>query len=383
MKGLAITEKGIEDIAALEVKELINTKAEIKDSCVVFNIENLPDLCTLCYKSQSVSRILFLFDYFKFNNDILKPANEKISKIDFSDWLGKNTSFAVRCIKIRHNELSTAEIEEKFGEFIITNIKKNKNYAQKVNLEEPDIAFLVYINDNSCYIGIDFHGFDLSKRSYKIFMHPASLKGTIAYALVRIAGFEKSDTLLDPFAGSGIISIEAALFASNFPVNYYNKEKFAFLKFKPFSNLDFDKFFSKIDKKISKDTLDITGYDNSMKFVQYAKKNAKIAGIDKQINFSRVDVEWLDIKFKKNSVDKIVTDVPALSKYSDRGAVEKSYKELFYQADYVLKKEGIVVILVHDLSQIRKFYEEYNFKIVEQRSIYSGKQELFVVKLKR
>ena len=78
-----------------------------------------------------------------------------------------------------------------------------------------------------------------------------------------------------------------------------------------------------------------------------------------------------------------MTDIPPLSKYADKPAVEKSYKELFYQADYVLKKEGIVVILVHDLSQIRKFYEEYNFKIVEQRSIYSGKQELFVVKLKR
>ena len=33
--------------------------------------------------------------------------------------------------------------------------------------------------------------------------------------------------------------------------------------------------------------------------------------------------------------------------------------------------------------EIKKFYEEHNFKIIEQRSIYSGKQELFVVKLKR
>ena len=42
----------------------------------------------------------------------------------------------------------------------------------------------------------------------------------------------------------------------------------------------------------------------AMKFVVFARKNAKIAGIDKQINFSRVDIEWLDLKFKKNSVDK-------------------------------------------------------------------------------
>lgn len=383
MKGLAITEKGIGDITSLEIKELINTKTEVKESYVIFNIKSLKDLCLLCYKCQSVSRILFLLDDFKIINNLLNTAKGKIEKIDFSDWLSKDINFVVRCIKTGYDDLSTAEIEEKIGEFIIDNIKKNKNYKQKVNLEEPDIIFLVYINDNHCYVGIDFSGFDLSKRTYRIFTHPASLKGTIAYALVRIADFSKKNNLIDPFTGSGTIPIEAALFASNFPVNFYNKEKFSFLKLKPFHNLDFDKFFKNADKKINKEKLNITGYDNSMKFVNYAKKNAKIAGIDKQINFSRVDVEWLDIKFKKNSVDKIVTDVPILSKYSDKNAVEKVYKELFYQSDYVLKKEGVVIVIVRDLNTIIKFYEEHNFGVVDQRKVYSGKQELFIVKLKR
>ena len=153
------------------------------------------------------------------------------------------------------------------------------------------------------------------------------------------------------------------------------------MKLKPFKHFNFDKFFNNIDKKISKEKLKIIGYDHSMKFVNYAKKNAKIAGVAKKIHFSRVDVEWLDIKFKKNSVDKIVTDIPVLSKYSDQKAVEKAYKELFYQADYILKKNGAVVILIRDLASIKIFYEEYNFKIIEQMKIYSGKQQLFIVKL--
>ena len=53
-----------------------------------------------------------------------------------------------------------------------------------------------------------------------------------------------------------------------------------------------------------------------MKFVSFAKKNAKIAGVDKQINFSRCDLQNLDIKFKENEVDRIVTHLPS-SKNSD------------------------------------------------------------------
>ena len=380
MRGLAITERGIEDICAKEVKELINADAEIRESCVAFNVKKLPDLCLLCYRAQSVSRILFLFEDFSLDGDLFGKINGKIGKVDFSGWLDKGTSFAVRCLK-DGNVASAAEIEKKAGEFVIDNIKKNKKYRQEVNLIQPDVLFVVYINQGRCYFGIDFSGFDLSKRGYKIFMHPASLKGTIAYALARIAEFRKKDSLLDPFTGSGMIPTEASLFALNFPVNFYNKDKFAFLKLIPLKNFDFGRFFRQADKKIRKEKLSVYGYDNSMKFVQYAKKNAKIAGIDKQLNFSRVDVEWLDIKFKKGSVDKIAADMPALSKYNKD--IEKAYKELFYQSDYILKKDGILVVLVRDLSLIKGLCAEYNFKTIEQRKVYSGKQELLAVKLKK
>lgn len=383
MKGLAITSMGIEDITALEIKELLNSKTQVEDGAIIIDLKKIEDLCLLCYKCQSVSRILFLLDYFKLDRDILKVAEEKIKKLDFSKWLDKNLKFAVRCIKSEESKISTAEIEKKFGEYILNNIQNKKNYVQNVDLKNPDIVFLVYISNNKCYFGVDFSGFDLSKRTYKIFMHPASLKGTIAYAAVRISGFGKNKILLDPFTGSGIIPIEAALFSLNFPVNYYNKEKFAFLNFKPFIKFNFEKFFDNLDKKIYKEKLDVVGYDNSMKFVDFARKNAKIAGIDKQISFSRVDVDLVDLKFNKKSVDLIVTDIPILSKNSNKKVIDKSYSELFYQADYILKKNGEACILTRNPDFLEKYFEKYYFKISEKRKIQSGKQEIFIVKLKR
>ena len=40
-----------------------------------------------------------------------------------------------------------------------------------------------------------------------------------------------------------------------------------------------------------------------------SKKNAKIAGIKDWIEFSRIELEWLDTRVEKNSIDIIATQL--------------------------------------------------------------------------
>ena len=374
MKALAITSKGIEDITALEIKELINSESEIKESCVAFEAKKPEDLYLLCYKAQSVEKILFLFGYFNFNNkNLFDDLKKHIESIDFSKWLSKEITFKVTS-KIIDNDLSTQEISEKTGEFIINCIKKTKKYRQKVDLNNPDIIFFVYIFKNTCYLGIDIAGFELHKRQYRIFQHPSALRATIAYSLIRIANADEKDMLIDPFTGSGTIPIEAGLYFSNFPVNYFNKDKFLFLKF-----LKNKKFFESIDKKIKTPKLKIYGYDAVLGYIISAKKNAKIAGIDKNLKLSRCEISWLDTKFKKNSVDKIITYPPQESKNIDQKITEKIYDEFFYQADFILKKQGRIVLITKSLELLKKYADKYKFKLLDEREVYSGKQLLSVI----
>ena len=375
MKGLAITSKGIEDISALEIKELINSESEIQDSCVIFNIKKLEDLCLLCYKSQSIEKILFLLDYFD-----IKELNNKISGLDFSNWLDKETTFKVSCKKINNEDFSSEEITGNTGALIIENIKKNKKYRQRVDLDNPNITFLLFINKNTAYFGIDFSGTDLHKREYKLFAHPNSLRSTIAYSLLRIAGLKDKEILLDPFCHSGEIPIEAAFFTINFPVNYFSKEKFAFLKFKQFKKFNFDKLFKNIDKKILKPKKPLINcLDPKLMNLTAAKKNAKIAGINKAISFSRMDTEWLDTKLKKETIDKIVTHLPDLTKNSNPKEIEKMYNEFFYQAEFILKKKGKVVTISRNTDLLKKSAEKYKFKLEKEREVWSGKQVLNVL----
>jgi len=369
MQGFLTTHRGMEDIAALEVKELIGQSPTANETCVIFDIKDYEGLFKLCYKSQSAIGVYCLLYEFNFDN-IIEDFNKALDKIDFSEWLSKNSQFKVKCIKNYDDSISTQEIEKKLGELVISNIQKRCNYKQKVNLDKPDITIFVYLIGKRCYVCIDFAGFDLSKRAYNIFVHPAAIKGTIGYYLVRLSSYSKNETLLDPFSGSGTIPIEAALFASNFSINFFSKEKFAFLKFGKFKDFDFNRLFKKLDKEMLDNKLKIFSIDSSMKYVNHAKKNSKIAGIDKKISFSRMDTEWLDTKFDKGQIDKIITKMPSFQ----NKWVSDVYNEFFYQAEFILNKQGKIV-LIGSKELVKKYLAKYNFIISDERAVFSGKKE--------
>ncbi len=200
MNYLAISYKGMEDITSLEIKELLNVDSKIKNSCVEFSADELRDYCS---KAQGVNRVLVLLDNFKIKKlEDLK----RIEKIDWSKYL--EGTFAARC-SVVGNDFSKSEIEKTTGNYI----------DAKVDLKNPDKTVFVYIYKNDCYVGIDVAG-DLSKRDYKIITSRNDIKGTIAYAMVRLADFKKKGVLVDPFCSTGTIVIEAGLFASGIPVKF-------------------------------------------------------------------------------------------------------------------------------------------------------------------
>ena len=146
MKGFLTTHKGMEDVAALEVKELIDKKVRINETCIVFDIKDYEDLFKLCYKSQTVVGIYYLLCEFDFG-DIFNDFKKNILKIKFNEWLDKKITFRVECKKNSDIKISTPEIEKNLGAIIIEYIQKKYRYKQKVNLENPDIIIFVYLSE--------------------------------------------------------------------------------------------------------------------------------------------------------------------------------------------------------------------------------------------
>ncbi|MBS1266391.1 MAG: tRNA (guanine(6)-N2)-methyltransferase [Candidatus Woesearchaeota archaeon] len=377
MKSILLTNKGIEDVAALEIKEIIGKKSEIEPFAVKFDCSK-KELCKLCYKSQSARRIIALLAEFKTEKD-LKPTTQNIKKNfpDLEKWLINKSKFKVDCIRRGEHNFKSNQIAGEIGELILKKCE-SKNLDIQVDLDNPEVLFGIYIFGEKAYFGVDFGSIDLGKRDYKVLTYTPSLKSNIGFALLKLADYSEKKTMVDPITTSGIVPIEAALYALGRSVNYYQKDKLIF------KNLleDPDDFFKKQDLQQKKKIAQITCLADQFRHIKAAKANSKIAGINKSINFSKFEVEWLDVKFDKNSIEVIASNAPRVSKQSKK-RVNKIYDELFYHANYILALSGVIALITNKTNLIKKNAKKHGFKVHHERSVWQGEEELKIVIIKR
>jgi len=327
MQALIITNKGMEHISQLEVKEILGKESE-KDDYVVKFSANKNELKKLKNESKSASRILYLFGETKIEKDLEKTRKnfEKILEPFSLDKFLKNKIYCVDCERIGQHNYKSVDISRNVAKYLI------KQGYEKTTFKDPEIIIYIFIINNKGYIGIDISG-DLSKRDYKIFNNPKSIKGNIAYALIREAGYEKNKILVDPFCLSGEIVIEAALF---------EKGK-------------------------------IYAYDKKRNIIA-ARKNSLIAKVDKEIIFGDYDLSWLDKRHDKSSVDVIATRLPESSKHKNIKFIEKKLKEFFEKSYKIIKNKGKIAVISKDKDIINK--QKGKLKILKELIIKSGELNL-------
>jgi len=375
-----ISELGCEEFCAKEIKErfdIINYK--INSSCVSFD-SNLTDLAKICYKSQSAKRILLTLVSGNFDGTLnnLKEKVDSDLPVELTKEMLSKQSVKLICERHGEHEFSSVDADKIIG-FLIEEKISNES---KVDLKNPELYLFLNIIDNYFVLGIDVSGRDLSKRQYRVFTHPHTIKGTIAFSLLMFSGLKKESRASDPFSLSGEIPIEAALYQSEKSVNYFEKN-FSFQKMKCFEGINFEKIFDEEDKCIipSEAQQRIFYLDASFKNVSAAKKNAKIAGIDKYLSFSRTDPHAVDLKLE--TADIIATRIIEPSKNISENAVKKIYAALFTHMGEVLGNKGTFNCVVRNPDFVEAETEKYGFKQTKKAQVYQGKQRFFFLQLKK
>ena len=362
-----VCDPGCEEYAVLEVKEILGKKAVLKKGFVLFDASP-EEAQKICFYSQTANRILVSVINGSYVEETdFENFEKQILSFDYSGFHTDEMSFKV-----------ISEVEDCDNQTIAALIGEmlHENNSWKVDLNIPDMKLVVKGFDGSFVIGIDLTGRPLEKREYKIYHSRKTIRGTIAYSLVRFAGFTGKEKLLDPFCLDGSIIIEAAIFASKFSINHYNQD-FDLFKMPLFKGL------KDLTENVLVDDYAITGYSSQLKEVNNARANSKIAGVVKNVRISKVDVSWLDTKFDEKSVDLIVTYIPESGKSISLNKAVKIQEEFFWQADYVLSDKGFIAIIGDKVGEISASGMNKGFELVEKKLVYMGKKDLWFMKFSK
>ena len=156
----------------------------------------------------------------------------------------------------------------------------------------------VYLDRDTCTVGVDTSGEPLHKRGYRKRTVLAPLKETVAAGLLFLSGWNRKYPLVDPFCGSGTIAIEAALYALDFAPGLMRR--FALEEMPMASPGMMAAVREGFEAKIRKDVeVDIFASDIDSDALESARKNAYDAGISDWISFDLKKAEDLVPKREK------------------------------------------------------------------------------------
>lgn len=212
----AITQPGFEKTSEAE---LIENGIDSIHETVTGGIEfttRLPDCYMLHLRSRTITRVLMRISRFKATN--FTVLRKKLSSVPWELFIRDSTRFSFSTTCRRSRLYHTGRIEQEFTDAVTERLGEfgfNAHPASSDTEDHETQKFFIRFDNDLCNISIDASGESLYKRGYRPFVSEAPLRETLAALILREARIGNYDTLIDPMAGSGIFSIEAAMMRRN------------------------------------------------------------------------------------------------------------------------------------------------------------------------
>lgn len=217
--AFAVAPPGIAPLVASELLALGITPGDVSDAGVAF-VASRRDLARANLWLRTASRVIVRLDAFEATDFAMLERRAKL--VPWSDVLrvGAQVQLRVTCRKSRlyHSDA----VAERVGRAIEAKIAGSRVELKAVN-EESDAPgddilpqlIIVRFERDQCTISADSSGALLHRRGWRQAIAKAPLRETLAATLISASGWDMKSPLVDPFAGSGTIAIEAALRARN------------------------------------------------------------------------------------------------------------------------------------------------------------------------
>ena len=294
-KMIAKTFFGFENILADELLKLGAKKITIG----VRNVSFFGDLGFL-YKSnlflRSAIRILTPIKSFKVNNE--KELYSSVFNFNWEDYFSISNTFQIDSVLNTDLFSHSLFVSQRVKDGIVDRFRKLDNNRPNIDLDNPDIKINIHITKNDCTISLDASGKPLNQRGYRTLTNIAPINEVLAAGIVMLSDWDCQSDFLDPMCGSGTLLIEAAMFATNYPVNI-KRTNFSFLNWKNFDNDLFEMIKKSVLNKVKPFDYKIIGYDKAPSAVKKSNQNIINCGFDHLIKVNQFDF-FKTKKFSEN-----------------------------------------------------------------------------------
>ena len=281
---IAKTFMGLEPVLAKELTQLGANDIQIGRRMVSFTGDK-----ELMYRANfqlhTAIRVLKPIKHFKAKS--ADDVYDEIKKIDWTDYLGTDKTFAVDAVVFSEEFRHSKFVSYKVKDAIVDQFREKTGKRPNISVANPDVRLNIHIAEDRCTLSLDSSGESLHRRGYRQESVEAPLNEVLAAGMILMSGWQGDTDFIDPMCGSGTLLIEAALIARNMAPGLFRKE-YAFEKWPDFDADLFDEIYND-DSQEREFNHHIYGYDIDIKAVNTARLNAKAAGLSADITVEQQD----------------------------------------------------------------------------------------------
>ena len=330
--------------------EILNRAVQIKGKWKDVYFLNLHSRCSIAILVEITSFRI------KSENDLFNRA----SKIKWSEYFDVKKTFAVKGAIYSDLFTNTHYPYLLVKDAIVDHFRDLTGDRSDIEIKRPQVLIDLYISNTEVTISVNTSGNPLFQRGYRNASGEAPINEVVAASLIRMSGWDRKTTLLDPFCGSGTLLIEGALLASGIPSNI-ERQHYAFKNFKNFDQKLWDEIYDNATRIVRELPCRFIGSDISDEMVLKSRRNLR------EFSFGR----FIEISGKPfNEVEK--TDEPLFiisnPPYGQRLELDE---ELYSEIGTWLKheiKEGTACII----SSSEEGFKSIGLKHSKKVKVYNG-----------
>jgi putative N6-adenine-specific DNA methylase len=303
---------GLEQLAADEL-DALGLSVELDTGGVAFRA-GLRELYQANLYSRVASRILARIA--QFGATAFWELEKRARAIHWADFVEPGRAVTFRVTSKKSKLYHQDGIAERLGSALVGAVP-----GASVSDEEGAQEFVVRVFRDRVTVSIDSSGALLHQRGYRLAAAKAPLRENLGAALIMAARWDPTRPLLDPFAGSGTMPIEAALIARRIPPGW--RRPFAFEQWPGFDDRAWRAVRVEAESNmLPRAAAPIHGSDRDAGAIESATANAQRAGVS-------ADIEWRRAAVSEAAVPEPAGWIVSNPPYGVRVSEGKQLRDLF------------------------------------------------------